>query len=454
MRVRILRFANVSLVLGVLVCSSGCQSGTGMSSPKWLSSWRQPSSSSLAASGPNATGSAPHADGQNQLPKYPSTMQTPSPSATAAKASSPTNGWANTSNAYGASNPSNPSVGGASPAGYQTGPYAMGAGAQRAGGTSYGNAAYAGGAAMAGPAYSPATGGVNNELPASRQPIGSTYGAPANSATGYGTSRPATRGGFSNTAAAPSNGNGYGASAMEPSANDPRYPTSYGAQPTAYGSGAQANKQPSSYAHPNMPMDNSYRTEDPREVDPRGAYGAAPSAASGGRNWNASADQANGSPLTRTQPYSPQPYSPQPYASQTPNGAESGYRSASGYAAPAHASPGNASSAPAASAPNATGDAGSAAPSGYRSRWQQPSQPEATDDSAGDAPSEPAYDAGEPRGSLPRYPETGASNRPSTDDPQFAARGGFRPGSTGRNTPAPLDDRQNNSEVQPVNYSR
>ena len=32
---------------------------------------------------------------------------------------------------------------------------------------------------------------------------------------------------------------------------------------------------------------------------------------------------------------------------------------------------------------------------------------------------------------LPRYPETGASMQSPGDDPQFAARGGFRPGSTG-----------------------
>lgn len=441
MRVRFLRFANIAMVTGVVAIASGCQSGT--SSSKWLSSWRQPATSSLAANAPGATQAG---EASGQLPKYPSTTQTPSPSATAGKAATPSNGWANTAGAYGTANQNTNS---ASPAGYQTGPYAMGAGAQRAGGQAYGNAAYggamvpAGAAAAAGAAYSPSH-GMNNEMPPSRQPAGPMYGSPTTTTAGYGPAANAGTGARapytpSMPGAVAGSHSSHATDPASASRGEPNYPTSYGAQPTSYGSSANGGARPSNYSHPSMPMDNGYRPADTgagyRPAESAASAGMNAGPAAGGRSWNAPAER--------------------PYGASAPTGAESGYRNATAAAPEAGQAEAN-PRAGAPSTPGATTQGSTTQGSTYRSRWQQPVQEEPAAEEA----AEPAGDTGESRGAmprypeLPRYPETGASMQSPGDDPQFAARGGFRPGSTGRARPAAGLDRPAASEVQPAAYSR
>ncbi|MFM2093185.1 MAG: hypothetical protein RIS70_309, partial [Planctomycetota bacterium] len=300
------------------------------------------------------------------------------------------------------------------------------------GGQAYGNAAYGGAAApagaAAGAAYSPSH-AMNNEMPPSRQPAGPMYGSPTTTTAGYG---PATNAGTGArapyTPATPAMPGAVAGShsnhAPDPasaSRGEPNYPTSYGTQPTSYGSAANAGSRPSSYNHPSMPMDNGYR---PAEAAAGAGMNAGPAA--GGRSWNAPAERS--------------------YGASAPVGAESGYRNSTAAAAPE------------ADQPDAGTRAGSPSTQGstYRSRWQQPVQEEPAAEEA----AEPAGDAGESRGSmprypeLPRYPETGASMQSPGDDPQFAARGGFRPGSTGRARPAAGLDRPTASDVQPATYSR
>lgn len=207
MRNRWIRLAKLSLVVGAMTGASGCQSGTGLSTPKFLSSWRPGASSS---SSPSSSSLA-----QNQLPKPPSNLQSPSPSATGARAGT----WTNTNTAA---------------ANYQTGPYGM---ASRPSNPS-----------------NPSSGQYNGSLAAtgSRQPAAESYAPTENSP--YGSAGAANRSSAAAYGTRPNLGPPSGTNPGIYAGSNPTQPASYRGPATPAGG---------TYARP----PEGYRTADPRAYD-------------------------------------------------------------------------------------------------------------------------------------------------------------------------------------------
>jgi len=283
MRNRSGRYARLSLVIGVLVGTQGCQSGTGFSSPKWLSSWRQPSTSSLAASTPGSN---------SALPKSPSSVQNPSPGLVASRNGSTSSQWQN--NAPAAGNAGSASTPGAAYGGsnYQTGPYAMSGGGVSAAGAA-GRSQYP----QAGNAHAASNGGgigLYSGSLAGNSPTGNnrtTLPASYNNdgAQGYGTAAPAGRApnvGIGSPAAPATHG-GY-----SPGAGHPTGPAAYSGASGQYGN-PQAAASPS--------MNNADRYGSPSSNYGNGTQpgnaGTLPGSPSAAPNYGpAEADSGNAEP--------------------------------------------------------------------------------------------------------------------------------------------------------------